>query len=66
MLKLAGHEAIDLKALNNPSLLMEVMDSIEELEQCQTKDQVEEIKKINEGKKSLLQWYIFLLIFCAC
>lgn len=49
MLKLAGHEVIDLKALNNPSLLMEVMDSIEELEQCQTKDQIEEIKKVNEG-----------------
>jgi molecular chaperone HscB len=50
MLELLGAPIHETESLNEPELLMEVMEARELLEEAQTEDEVQDLKNVNDGK----------------
>ncbi|KAG0275147.1 hypothetical protein BGZ95_009137 [Linnemannia exigua] len=50
MLELLGAPIHETESLNEPELLMEVMEARELLEDAQTEDEVQELKSVNDGR----------------
>ncbi|KAJ1911428.1 molecular chaperone [Mycoemilia scoparia] len=50
LLKLEGHEITEAQKLNDPTLIMEVLEQREEVESCKSEEQLEAIRKYNSEK----------------